>query len=142
MEQLSINWFAVAVCTILCMVSGSIWYNPRTFFPTWWKGIGKTDAEDPGGSGSMNLIWALTMLSCLVQAIFMAVAVSFTGQFIGGATGVSGVLTGIFLWVGFVAPTYLVNKLFAGHGFKIWAIEVGNHLVNFVLLGAVLGIWH
>jgi hypothetical protein len=45
------------------------------------------------------------------------------------------------LWCGFIAPTYLVNKLFAGHGLKIWAIEVGNHLVNFVLFGAILGAW-
>jgi uncharacterized Tic20 family protein len=142
MLQLSINWFAVAVCAVLCMVSGSLWYNPRTFFLVWWKGIGKTDAEDPGGKQSMNLIWVFTVLSCIVQAVFMAYAVSFTGQLIGGATLVSGVLTGLFLWAGFVAPTYLVNKLFAGHGFKIWAIETGNHLVNFVLFGAILGLWH
>ena len=45
------------------------------------------------------------------------------------------------LWLGFVAPTYLVNKLFAGHGLKVWAIEVGNHLVNFILFGAILGAW-
>jgi len=48
---------------------------------------------------------------------------------------------GFMLWFGFIAPTYLVNKLFAGHGFKVWAIEVGNHLLNFVLFGALLGVW-
>jgi hypothetical protein len=45
------------------------------------------------------------------------------------------------LWLGFVAPTNLVNKLFAGHGLKIWAIEAGNHFVNLVLFGAILGAW-
>jgi len=51
------------------------------------------------------------------------------------------VLAGFMLWLGFIAPTYLVNKLFAGHGLKIWAIETGNHLVNFLLFGAILGAW-
>jgi hypothetical protein len=45
------------------------------------------------------------------------------------------------MWFGFVAPTSLANKLFAGHGFKVWAIEVGNHLLNFLLFGAILGAW-
>jgi hypothetical protein len=54
---------------------------------------------------------------------------------------VSGLLTGLILWVGFIAPTYMVNKIFAGNGLKIWAIEAGNHLLNFLLFGAILGAW-
>jgi hypothetical protein len=50
-------------------------------------------------------------------------------------------MAGFMLWLGFIAPTYLVNKLFAGHGLKVWAIEAGNHLVNFLLFGAILGAW-
>jgi len=59
----------------------------------------------------------------------------------GGPTLVSGAAAGFLIWLGFIAPTYLVNKLFAGHGLKVWAIEVGNHLVNFVIFGAIFGAW-
>jgi hypothetical protein len=52
----------------------------------------------------------------------------------------SGALTGFALWLGFVAPTGLVNKVFPGH-LKAWAIETGNHLVNFVAFGAIIGGW-
>jgi hypothetical protein len=31
--------------------------------------------------------------------------------------------------------------LFAGQ-LKAWVIEVGNHLVTFILFGAILGAWH
>ena len=71
----------------------------------------------------------------------MSLMVTAMGSLTGGATLASGVLAGFMLWLGFIAPTYLVNKLFAGHGLKIWAIEAGNHLVNFVLFGAILGAW-
>jgi hypothetical protein len=135
----SINWWAVLVCLPISMVSGAIWYNPRTFFPIWWKGIGKTD-ETPGG-GNMGLTWTLTVLSSLVQAIFMAFAVNIVGNALGGANLLTGLATGFGLWLGFIAPTYLVNKLFASHGLKVWAIEVGNHLLNFLLFGALLGLW-
>ncbi|MBI9050804.1 MAG: DUF1761 domain-containing protein [Anaerolineaceae bacterium] len=135
-----INWLAVIACVIASMVSGSLWYNPRTFFPIWWKGIGKTDAE-PGMEGNMALTWGLTILSSLVQAIGVALMVNWLGPIFGGVNALSGLLIGLVLWLLFVAPTNLVNKLFAGHGLKIWAIEAGNHLLNFLLFGLILGAW-
>jgi len=137
----SVNWFAVLVCVVVSMVSGSIWYHPKTFFMIWWHAIGKTDKDVPGAGSNMALTWGLTLLSSLVQAVFMSLMVTALGSLMGGVTLVTGAETGFLLWLGFIAPTYLVNKLFAGHGFKVWAIEVGNHLVNFVIFGAILGAW-
>lgn len=138
----SINWLAVVVCVIVSMISGTIWYNPKTFFPIWWKGIGKREGEEPGMAGNMGMTWTLTVLSSLVQAIFMALLVTALGDVLGdGPTLMTGITTGFVLWLGFVAPTSLVNKLFAGHGLQVWAIEIGNHLINFVLFGAILGAW-
>lgn len=139
MDFSSINWFAVLVCVIVSMVSGSLWYNPKTFFPMWWAVVGK-GREQPGME-NMGMTWALTILSSFTQAVFMSLMVTAMGSMSGGATLVSGATAGFMLWLGFVAPTSLVNKLFAGHGLKIWAIEVGNHLINFVLFGAILGAW-
>ena len=132
----SINWLAVIVCVVVSMVSGTIWYNPKTFFPMWWKVVG-AGKEQPGME-NMGMLWGLTLLSSLVQAISLAIMVNF----MGGVDAMSGARIGFMLWSGFVAPTYLVNKLFAGHGLKIWTIEVGNHLVNFLIFGAILGAWH
>jgi hypothetical protein len=138
----SINWLAVLVCVIVSMISGSIWYHPKTFFPVWWRGIGKTDKDVPGMGNNMAMTWGLTLLASVVQAIFMSVMVTTMGKLTpGGPSLGSGALTGFLLWCGFIAPTYLVNKLFAGHGLKVWAIEVGNHLVNFVIFGAIFGLW-
>jgi hypothetical protein len=139
----SINWLAVIVCVAVSMVTGSLWYNPKTFFPIWWKGIGKKESDLPGSTGPMWITWALTVLASFIQALFMAHVVNVLGgREPGGATLVSGAATGFVIWLGFIAPTYLVNKLFAGQGFKVWAIEVGNHLLNFLLFGAILGAWH
>jgi hypothetical protein len=140
MDFSSVNWLAVVVCVVVSMVSGSIWYNPRTFFPIWWRGIGKTG--EPGMQGSMGMTWALTILASFVQAIAMSFMVDAMGSLMtGGVSAATGAMTGFMLWFGFIMPTYLVNKLFAGHGLTVWAIEVGNHLVNFVLFGAILGAW-
>ncbi|MBI5934504.1 MAG: DUF1761 domain-containing protein [Chloroflexi bacterium] len=138
MDLSSVNWLAVVVCVVVSMISGSIWYNPKTFFPIWWKVVGKGDQP---GMSNMGLTWGLTVLSSFVQAAAMSFMVDAMGGLMGGASVMTGMSTGFMLWLGFVAPTNLVNKLFAGHGLKIWVIEAGNHLVNFLLFGAILGAW-
>jgi hypothetical protein len=130
----SINWLAVVACVVVSMVSGFIWYHPKLFFPAWWSGIGKSG--EPGNPNPM--IYVFTIIAALVQAVFVALMLNTMGSM----TATAGATAGFMLWLGFVAPTNLVNKLFAGHGFKVWAIEAGNHLLNFLLFGAILGAWH
>lgn len=144
MDFSSINWLAVLVCVVVTMVSGSLWYNPKTFFPMWWAVVSKGPDQKPGEGQNMGVVFGMVIVSSVVQAIAMALMVPAMGKLMsaGQATAANGMMTGFMLWAGFVAPTYLVNKMFAGHGFKIWAIEIGNHLVNLVLMGAILGAWH
>jgi hypothetical protein len=139
MDFSSINWLAVIACVIVSFIVGFIWYSPKVFFNTWWKGIGKSG--EPGMDG-MGLTWGLTTVASIVQAVAMAFMVNAVGGLMtGGPNMANGALVGFMLWLGFVATTSLGNKLFAQQGFKIWAIEAGNHLVNFVLFGAILGVW-
>ena len=141
MDFSAINWLAVIACVIVSMIVGSLWFNPKTFFPMWWKAIGKTEQDAPGGQ-NMAVLWGLTFLASLIQAVFMALMVNALGNLMpGGPTLGSGILTGFLLWFGFVAPTSLTNKLFAGQP-KAWVLETGNHLVDFILFGAILGAWH
>lgn len=141
MDFSSINWLAVLACVVVSMIVGSIWFSQKTFFPIWWKAIGKTEKDAPG-SMNMGLLWGLTVLASLVQAVFMALMVNTLGRLMpGGPSLASGATAGFILWLGFVAPSSLTNKLFAGQ-LKAWVLEAGNHLVDFVLFGAILGAWH
>jgi hypothetical protein len=140
MDFSNINWLAGVVCVLVSMVVGFLWYNPKTFYPAWWKAIGRSEKDVPAMQ-NMGMTWGLTVLASFVQAVFMALMVNAMGSMTpGGLTLASGALAGFLLWLGFVAPSSLTNKLFAGQ-LKAWVIEVGNHLVTFVLFGAILGAW-
>lgn len=134
MDMSSINWLAVVVCVVLNVGAGFIWYHPAVFFKPWWKGIGKREDEvaDPN---PMLYVW--TLLAAFVEAVF----VSFLLSAMGSNTIASGLVAGFMIWLGFVATTNLVNNLFAGRGFKVWAIEAGNHLVYLLITGAILSVW-
>lgn len=142
MDFSSINWLAVLACVVSSMIIGGIWFGPKTFFPIWWKAVGKSDKDDPSQSSlSMGVTWGLIVFCAFVQAVFMALMVNAMGQMNGGATLASGAMAGFILWLGFVAPSSLTNKLFADR-LKAWVLEAGNHLITFVVMGAILGAWH
>jgi hypothetical protein len=133
MDMSIINWLAVVVCVVIAMISGFIWYHPKLFYPAWKEGIGRSaERANPN-----PLIYLFTLIAAFVQAASVALLINLMGS----TTLASGALAGFMLWLGFVAPTNLVNKLFAGQGFKVWAIESGNHLLNFLLFGAIIGAW-
>lgn len=132
----NVNWWAVLLCVIVSMIVGSVWFNQKTFFPAWWKAIGKAEAGQPGME-NMGMTWGLTVLASFVQAV----AMWFMTDVMGSDSWSSGMLSGFMLWLGFVAPSSLTNKLFAGQ-LKAWAIEMGNHLITFLLFGAIMGAWH
>jgi hypothetical protein len=143
MDFSSINWLAVVACVLASMIIGGIWFSPKAFYPVWWKAIGKTDSDVPGDQSmsGMGMTWVMVVVSSFVQAVFMSLMVNAMGNMTGGATLASGAMAGFLLWLGFVAPSSLTNKLFADR-VKAWYYEAGNHLVTFVVMGAIVGAWH
>lgn len=138
MDFSSINWLAVITCVLASLIIGSTWFSPKFFYPAWVKALDQIDRNDPNNQnmGPVIRIFALTILASLIQAIFIALIVNA----LGSKTFVSGALTGFLLWLGIVAPSSLTNKLFADR-VKAWYYEAGNHLVTFVVMGAILGAW-
>ena len=137
MDFSSLNWLAVGAAVLASMVIGSIWFGPKTFFPIWMQAIGNPKISN---TGNPAIAWGLVVLASLVQAVFMGLMVNAMGSMSGGATLASGALAGFLLWLGFVAPAGLTNKIFSDQ-LKAWAIETGNHLITYVVMGAILGAW-
>jgi hypothetical protein len=138
MDFSSINWIAVVLCLVASMVIGGVWFSPAVFFNKWWKAVGKTEKDmqdmSKGSSSSMMATWGGVILASLVQAIFMG----FMTNAMEATDWVSGAMTGFFLWLGFIAPSSLTNKLFADR-VPAWFYEAGNHLVTFLVMGAIQG---
>jgi len=42
----------------------------------------------------------------------------------------------------FVATSFGINYAFAQRSLKLWLIDGGYHLLQFVLYGLILGLWH
>ena len=45
MEKFDINWLAIIVASIIPLVTGFIWYNPKVFGTVWMKETGMTSEK-------------------------------------------------------------------------------------------------
>lgn len=134
----NIHWVAVLVSGLVGIASGAIWFGPKTFYPAWLKAMGKPENNNPSESMNMGLVFGSTFVAQFVQATAMALILSsITGLNMG-----KGAAVGLVAGIGIAAASSLGHRLFGGHGFKAWGIEVSNDILNLILMGAILGGWH
>lgn len=133
----NIHWVAVVVSALVGIASGAIWFGPNTFYPAWWRAMGRTENEVPGDGLSMGIVFGSTFIAQFVQATGMALVITMVEE----PSGFKGGLVGLVVGIGIAATASLGHRLFAGQGFKVWAIEVSNDVLNLVLMGIILGAW-
>jgi len=132
------NWIAIGFATVAGIAVGSLWFGPRTFFPVWWKALGKSPEEQPGTS-NMFAVFGLTALAVIAQAVILALVLNAVGM--GGVdiNWFTGLSTGALLGVGFAAAPALSHKLFGGFRIWVWVLEAGQDIMSLAVMGAILG---
>lgn len=140
MFLLEINWIAVAVAFVVVFIAGAVWFSPKAFYPVWRRLMNQPGEEGLGSHGPA-VVFGSTAVAALVQVVAVAAVVYFVSATLGPVGPLGGALTGLLLGVGFAAASSLSHRLFAGHGFRVWAIEVGSDTLGYVLAGLVLGLF-
>ena len=135
-----LNIVGVIVAFGFSFVSGAIWFGPKTFFPVWWRLMGRKP-DEAAGSGNPGLMFGLTYLGQLAMAFASAVVINFV---IAGTESPNNLLiglqVGLLLGVFVAAAASLSHRLFGGHGIKVWLIEVGNDIDAIVAISVIVAV--
>ena len=136
----NINYLALFVAAIAAFAVGAIWFGPKTFFPVWWTLQGRKP-EDAAGSGNVGLMFGLTFVAQFAMGFAVALVLKLE-ELAGVAVNVgTGLQVGLLLGVFVAAAASLSHRLFAGHGYRVWLLEVGNDIAAVVVMGLILGAW-
>jgi hypothetical protein len=134
---MEINLFSVAVASIAGIVIGAVWFGPKTFFPLWWKFLGKNPAEQPG-TDNMAVIFGSTTIAAIIQAVVMSIVIGLAEQATGGMNTVTGLAIGALMGFGFAATSSVSHHLFGGFPIKAWVLEAGQDIVALAAMGAII----
>lgn len=136
----AINSAGVLVAFLVNFVIGFIWFGPKTFFPIWWKAIGKTG--DPGDGANMGVVFGSTAVAGLISATGLSLIFNLLSETNGDVSLILGLTSGLIVGVFLMAAPALSHRLFAGNGFKVWLLEIGSDVLGFVGMGIVLSFFY
>ena len=127
------NYLAVVVAALAGFGVGAIWYT--VLGKAWLDALGKTE-DDINGTGAPR---AMPFVIALVADFVMAIMLSGLMGHLGNVTIRGGLISGFFIWIGFVITTMGVNHAFSGASTKLTAIDGGHWLAVLLVMGAILG---
>lgn len=134
---MTLHVIGIVAAFFVQFIVGFIYYSEKVAFNAWWKAMGN-EGKQPGGGGSMPLLFGLTALGGLVSVVLVAALLSIVGGDIGFASGV-----GYGFFAGLIAVSIsLGHRLFAGHGLKVWSLETIGDLLVYAVIGGVLSFWY
>ena len=96
----SINLPAVLVSWFVAFISGFVWFGPKTLFPIWWKLMGKTSKDVPGGGTSMVATFGSVLVGQLIAIVTLAIVMSPLMELGRVSSAADGALVGLLLGFG------------------------------------------
>jgi len=141
----NINWLALVAAAFSALVTGFLWYNPKTFGTAWMKESGMT--EEKAKSMNPAKTYGLAVVFAFMASLFLLGEVMLGGAEgeIHGAdpylTFKHGALHGAMVALFIVLPVFATNALFEQKSFKYVAINVGYWVVTFAIMGGIVNAW-
>ena len=133
-----INHLAILIAAIVGWLGGAVYYT--LLAKPWVAAQGLTvDQHRAQLAAKTGIAKAAPFILAFVANLVMAWILAGMVGHLGAVTIRSAVISGLFVWFGFVVTTLTVNNAFGGRRYLLTVIDAGHWLLVVVLMGAVIG---
>lgn len=129
-----VNWIAALLAAVAGYAIGAIWYTALS--QTWMKAAGLTKERIHGDRGRPSLT---PFVVAAIANIVIATMLYGILVHVGDPTPRRGMMSGLFIWIGFVITTLSVNYSYLMRSKRLIAIDGVHWLMNLMAQGAILG---
>ena len=136
-----LNLVGVLIASLVCFISGGIWFGPKTFYPIWMKARGIE-------SGRLNenhnpaILFGGTIVAIIAQVLVLGTIINTLQHHQNNFGILDGASVGFLLGFGIGAAASLSHRLFGGESFKVWIIETSNDVINMTIAGAIIAFFN
>jgi hypothetical protein len=132
-----INYLAVFIAGLAAFGFGAVFYI--TLSRPWMNAMGWSSEQQAAmKQGGMNTGTAPFVVSIVANLVMAWVLAGIIGH-MGAITVRSGLISGAFVWFGFVITTMSVNYAFGGRKARLTVIDGAHWLGVLLVMGAVIG---
>lgn len=129
------NYLAIFVAAAASFIFGGVWYG---LLSKQWMDAAGLSAERVKSSGSV-IPMIVAIFGSLVMAWVLAGVIGHLGP--GQVTVRNGIISALFIWVGFIATTISVNYHFQMQPRRLLAVDLGHWLGVLLIQGSVIGMF-
>lgn len=162
---MALNFVVVFLTALVPILTGFLWYNPKTFGNIWMQAAGVTPEQ--GKKMNMPLVFGLTyvlgiMMTMILHSMVIhqthiysvllntegfgqegSAVMNYIEEFMGKygdnyRTFKHGALHGTLVGIFLVMPVIAVNALFEMKGFKYIAVNAGFWILNLMIMGGII----
>ena len=139
MSFAGISYLAVAIAAAVSFIFGGVWYG--VLGRAWMAAanLKEEDIKDERGRPKSLTPMAIAVVAQFVMAFVLAGVIGHLGA--GQVTLRNGLITAVFIWVGFIATTLIVNHSFRGAKRMLTLIDGGHWLGVLLIQGAIIGLF-
>ncbi len=134
-----LNAWALPLAALASFIFGGIWYGVLS--KQWMSAANLTEEQVRGTGGPPIAPMVITLIAQTFMAWMFAGVLLHMVKSGVPATLRSGMMTGMFLWAGFVMTTLIVNHQFQMQKRALTLIDGAHWLGVLLIQGAVLGLW-
>jgi hypothetical protein len=131
MSFAGINYLAVVLAAVVAFAIGFAWYG--ALGARWMKAA----RIEKGQGRPLPGLLVTSAIALLVMAWVLAGVIGHLGT--GQVTPVNGVISGFFVWLGFIATTIVVGQRYQGFGWNLTLIDAGHWLLVALAMGGIIG---
>lgn len=162
---MALNFVVIFLTALVPILTGFLWYNPKTFGNIWMQAAGVTPEQ--GKKMNMPLVFGLTyvfgiMMTMILHSMVIhqthiysvllntegfgqegSAVMNYIEEFMGKygdnyRTFKHGALHGTLVGIFLVTPVIAVNALFEMKGFKYIAVNAGFWILNLMIMGGII----
>ena len=138
----NLNYWPILIAAIVSFAFGAVWYIGLR--KQWMAARDMSAADMEKAKAEMGPIpvpYIIAFVALLIMAWMLAGVLLHLSR--GGmpVTIRAGMISGFFLWLGFVITTMAVNHAFQGAKRSLTLIDGGHWLGVLLIQGAILGWW-
>jgi hypothetical protein len=127
------NYLAILVAALAAFGWGAIYYT--TLSNQWLVAVGMT--KDQMQTNRTAVPFIISFVALLVMGWVLAGTLGHLGA--GQVTLKNGIISALFLWLGFVVTTIFVNNAYPGRKYSLSVIDSIHWLGVLVIQGAIIG---
>ena len=127
-----LNYLAILLAALAAFGWGAIYY--MTLSKQWLAAVDLSKEQMQSRSAAPFVI---SFIALIVMSWVLAGTVGHLGP--GQVTIKNGIISGLFLWLGFIATTVFVNNAYPGRKYSLSVIDSIHWLGVVVIEGAVIG---